>query len=82
MNLEVDPKFVTPYRRSRTKNMAGDDDKPESSMKNQNLQVREKYTTIPLQCPTLTSSNYTIWAVKLKAIFNVHGLWEVIELTV
>ncbi|KAK9054019.1 hypothetical protein SSX86_025095 [Deinandra increscens subsp. villosa] len=30
-------------------------------------------------CPILTSTNYSIWAVKLKAIFNVHGLWEVVE---
>ncbi|XP_076955090.1 uncharacterized protein LOC143629802 [Bidens hawaiensis] len=36
---------------------------------------------IPLQCPLLTLTNYSIWAVKLKAIFNVHGLWEVIEPT-
>ncbi|KAK9063254.1 hypothetical protein SSX86_017124 [Deinandra increscens subsp. villosa] len=36
------------------------------------------YTTIPLQCPILTPMNYTIWSVKLKAIFNVHGLWETV----
>ncbi|KAK1408428.1 hypothetical protein QVD17_40194 [Tagetes erecta] len=57
--------------------MADEGDKPESS--NRQTQIRENYTTIPLQCPTLTTSNYTIWAVKLKAIFNVHGLWEVVE---
>ncbi|XP_076941352.1 uncharacterized protein LOC143610876 [Bidens hawaiensis] len=35
--------------------------------------------TLSLQCPILTPSNYTIWAVKIKAIFNVHGVWEAIE---
>ncbi|KAK9058133.1 hypothetical protein SSX86_022973 [Deinandra increscens subsp. villosa] len=41
--------------------------------------VTQNYTTIPLQCPILTATNYPVWAIKLKAIFNVHGLWEVIE---
>lgn len=79
----MDSRFGTPYQRSRKKKMAGDGEKPGSGQSNpnssQNHQVRENYTTIPLQCPILTISNYTIWAVKLKAIFNVHGLWEVIE---
>ncbi|XP_076952357.1 uncharacterized protein LOC143626065 [Bidens hawaiensis] len=39
---------------------------------------RDNYTTIPLQYPTLSPTNYMIWAVNLKAIFSVHGLWEVI----
>ncbi|XP_076961150.1 uncharacterized protein LOC143637709 [Bidens hawaiensis] len=42
---------------------------------------RENYVSIPIQCPMLSETNYTIWAVKLKAIFNLHGLWEVIEPT-
>ncbi|PWA63394.1 zinc finger, CCHC-type [Artemisia annua] len=33
------------------------------------------------QYPMLNSTNYTIWAVKIRAIFNVHGIWEVIEPT-
>ncbi|GJX68683.1 zinc finger, CCHC-type containing protein [Tanacetum coccineum] len=33
------------------------------------------------QCPVLNSTNYTIWAVKIKAIFNVHGIWEAVEPT-
>ncbi|KAI3730681.1 hypothetical protein L1987_61854 [Smallanthus sonchifolius] len=45
---------------------------------NQIVTIREN-STIPLQCPVLTAMNYTLWAVKLKSIFNVHGLWEVIE---
>ncbi|KAI3800975.1 hypothetical protein L1987_29075 [Smallanthus sonchifolius] len=45
---------------------------------NQLVTIKENYS-IPLQCPVLTPTNYTIWAIKLKAIFNVHGLWEAIE---
>lgn len=50
---------------------------PSSSNNNQVVTIKE--ATIPLQCPSLTATNYSIWAIKLKAIFNVHGLWEVIE---
>jgi hypothetical protein len=32
-----------------------------------------------LQCPMLNSVNYTIWAMRVRAIFNVHGVWEAIE---
>ncbi|KAD1384633.1 hypothetical protein E3N88_42909 [Mikania micrantha] len=38
-----------------------------------------EHTTLSLQCPILTGSNYTIWAVKIKAIFKVHGVWEAID---
>nr|GEX53989.1 hypothetical protein [Tanacetum cinerariifolium] len=31
------------------------------------------------QCPILNSTNYTIWAVKIKALFNVYGIWEALE---
>ena len=31
------------------------------------------------QCPILNSTNHTIWAVKIKALFNVYGLWEALE---
>ncbi|XP_076917017.1 uncharacterized protein LOC143576926 [Bidens hawaiensis] len=33
-----------------------------------------------LQCPMLTSKNYTIWAMRTRAIFNVYGMWDAIEL--
>ncbi|KAJ0587052.1 putative RNA-directed DNA polymerase [Helianthus annuus] len=32
-----------------------------------------------LQCPMLNKVNYTIWALRIRAIFNVHGVWEAIE---
>ena len=33
----------------------------------------------PFQCPMLTSTNYTTWAIKMEAIMDPHGLWESIE---
>ncbi|KAD6794630.1 hypothetical protein E3N88_05526 [Mikania micrantha] len=32
-----------------------------------------------LQCPMLNKTNYTIWTMRLRAIFNVHGVWDQIE---
>lgn len=31
------------------------------------------------QCPMLSSINYTTWAIRMRVIFNVHGVWDVIE---
>ncbi|XP_076939409.1 uncharacterized protein LOC143608108 [Bidens hawaiensis] len=31
------------------------------------------------QCLVLNSTNYTIWAINIRSIFNVHGIWEAIE---
>ncbi|KAJ0579462.1 putative RNA-directed DNA polymerase [Helianthus annuus] len=38
-----------------------------------------KENPFPFQCPTLTSSNYTTWAIKMEAIMDAQGLWESIE---
>ncbi|KAJ9553626.1 hypothetical protein OSB04_017671 [Centaurea solstitialis] len=35
--------------------------------------------SVTYQCPILDSTNYTIWAVKIKAPFNVYGIWEALE---
>ncbi|KAD4585100.1 hypothetical protein E3N88_22701 [Mikania micrantha] len=32
-----------------------------------------------IQCPVLSSTNYTVWAMRMRVIFNVHGVWEMIE---
>lgn len=32
-----------------------------------------------IQCPMLTSSNYTVWAMRMKATLKVHKAWEAIE---
>ncbi|KAJ0595364.1 hypothetical protein HanLR1_Chr04g0122521 [Helianthus annuus] len=38
-----------------------------------------KENPFPFQCPTLTSSNYPTWAIKMEAIMDAQGLWESIE---
>ncbi|XP_076896348.1 uncharacterized protein LOC143549306 [Bidens hawaiensis] len=40
---------------------------------------KEGETSMSFQCPMLNSTNYTIWAIKIISIFNVHGIWEAIE---
>ena len=32
-----------------------------------------------IKCPILTSTNYTVWAIRMKTLFKVHKVWEVIE---
>ncbi|GJX99878.1 hypothetical protein Tco_0356897 [Tanacetum coccineum] len=35
--------------------------------------------SMTFQCPILNSTNYTIWAIKIKALFNVYGIWDALE---
>ncbi|XP_076943088.1 uncharacterized protein LOC143613196 [Bidens hawaiensis] len=44
-----------------------------------NESVKEAGPSMTLQCPILNSTNYTIWAVKIIANFDVHGILEVLE---
>ena len=30
-------------------------------------------------CPMLTTSNYTVWAMRMKMLLRVHKVWETIE---
>lgn len=32
-----------------------------------------------ISCPMLNSSNYTVWAIRMKLLLKVHKAWEVIE---
>ena len=32
-----------------------------------------------IQCPMLTSTNYTVWAMRMKAALKVHKAWDAIE---
>ncbi|KAJ9567459.1 hypothetical protein OSB04_003425 [Centaurea solstitialis] len=34
---------------------------------------------VPFQCPMLTPSNYTTWAIKMEAIMDAQGVWEAVE---
>ncbi|XP_022014170.1 uncharacterized protein LOC110913657 [Helianthus annuus] len=31
------------------------------------------------QCRMLTSTNYTIWSIRMEVIFGIHGVWDVID---
>ncbi|KAD7477436.1 hypothetical protein E3N88_00572 [Mikania micrantha] len=45
----------------------------------ENITIKEGATAMTFQFPILNSKNYTIWAVKIKGIYNVHGIWEALE---
>ncbi|KAI3716014.1 hypothetical protein L6452_23047 [Arctium lappa] len=34
---------------------------------------------ISIQCPMLTSTNYTVWAMRMKVFLRIHKVWETIE---
>nr|GEX85834.1 putative zinc finger, CCHC-type [Tanacetum cinerariifolium] len=38
-----------------------------------------KENPVTFQCPVLTSTNYTTWAIKIEAIMDAQGLWESVE---
>ncbi|KAD7480463.1 hypothetical protein E3N88_03599 [Mikania micrantha] len=47
---------------------------------NEGAMVATKESTpATLQCPILNVNNYNIWAIRLKAVFKVHGILEAIE---
>ncbi|KAD4384336.1 hypothetical protein E3N88_24504 [Mikania micrantha] len=35
--------------------------------------------SISYQCPMLTASNYTSWAIKMESIMDAQGIWDAIE---
>ncbi|KAJ0532326.1 putative RNA-directed DNA polymerase [Helianthus annuus] len=34
---------------------------------------------VSFQCPMLTSTNYTIWSMRMEVIFGIYGVWDVID---
>lgn len=32
-----------------------------------------------ITCPMLTSTNYTVWAIRMKILLKVHKVWDIIE---
>ncbi|XP_048611570.1 uncharacterized protein LOC125585899 [Brassica napus] len=40
---------------------------------------KEGGSSSSIKCPMLTSSNYTVWAMRMKITLKVHKVWEVIE---
>ena len=39
----------------------------------------EKGTSFSFQVPMLNATNYTVWAIRMKVILNVHQVWDVID---
>nr|GEW01425.1 hypothetical protein [Tanacetum cinerariifolium] len=38
-----------------------------------------KDTALTFQCPILTSTNYTIWRMRMEVLFGIHGVWGVVD---
>ncbi|XP_074326585.1 uncharacterized protein LOC141664527 [Apium graveolens] len=43
--------------------------------------LKNKDGTVALSNPMLSKSNYTVWAMKMRAVMMAHGIWEAIEPT-
>lgn len=41
--------------------------------------TNDKEQNIALQCPKLTETNYTTWAIMMETILKAYGIWEAIE---
>ncbi|XP_022032386.1 uncharacterized protein LOC110933474 [Helianthus annuus] len=41
--------------------------------------IKENSSFSQFQCPILKSTNYTVWAIRIKTILRANGLWEIIE---
>ncbi|GKA78450.1 pol polyprotein [Tanacetum coccineum] len=42
-------------------------------------QQPKKETTLTFQCPILTSTNYTIWRMRMEVLLGIHGAWDVVD---
>nr|GEV00521.1 hypothetical protein [Tanacetum cinerariifolium] len=38
-----------------------------------------KDTTLMFQCPLLTSTNYTIWRMRMELLLGIHGVWDMVD---
>ena len=42
--------------------------------------IKEGGGSSSIKCPMLTSTNYTVWAMRMKITLRVHKAWEAIEI--
>ncbi|KAI3506206.1 hypothetical protein L1887_28562 [Cichorium endivia] len=42
------------------------------------MRIKEVGTT-SVACPMLTSTNYTVWAMRMKVVLRIHKVWTVID---
>ncbi|GJY59259.1 pol polyprotein [Tanacetum coccineum] len=45
----------------------------------ESTQTPVKDTTLTFQCPILTSTNYTIWRMRMEVLLGIHGVWDVVD---
>ncbi|XP_024013779.1 uncharacterized protein LOC112087880 [Eutrema salsugineum] len=39
----------------------------------------KEMSTSTIQCPMLNSTNYTVWAMKMRILLRVHKVWDIVE---
>ncbi|KNA13233.1 hypothetical protein SOVF_118190, partial [Spinacia oleracea] len=54
--------------------MGKNEDGSDSTSKN-----KEGVGSSSIKCPMLTTSNYTVWAIRMKVLLKVHKAWDVVE---
>ncbi|GJZ41561.1 pol polyprotein, partial [Tanacetum coccineum] len=42
-------------------------------------QTLVKDTTLTFQCLILTSTNYTIWSMRMEVLLGIHRVWDVVD---
>ncbi|XP_021971772.1 uncharacterized protein LOC110866937 [Helianthus annuus] len=68
------PTRVSESMNARLKKEAMGDKSPTNAIVPSNHQ-----TNVALQCPKLTDTNYTLWAILVETILRANGLWEAID---
>lgn len=51
----------------------GEDSKPPEG------KIKKGAGSSSIKCPMLNSTNYTVWAIKMKILLKVHKAWEVVN---
>ncbi|GJT99825.1 pol polyprotein [Tanacetum coccineum] len=60
--------WINPRSKQRTRMVVGESSQPPV-----------KDTTLTFQCPILTSTNYTIWRMRMEVLLGIHGVWDVVD---
>lgn len=42
-------------------------------------QTKKEGSSSSIKCPMLSSSNYTVWAIRMRILLRVHKVWDIIE---
>lgn len=43
------------------------------------ITVKPKEGSFSINCPMLNTTNYTVWAIRMKILLKVHKVWENVE---